>query len=325
VAKLKDRIKTALDEGRMLILGAQVLLGFQYRVVFEPGFNKLPRSSQYLVVGGLTLMLVTVALLMSTGSFHRIVAEGEDREDVHRFTTTVMDWALLPFAITLGFDLLVATGKLAGQSYGIAAGVVASVTALFFWYGLEMMSKAKREPRIKEEREMEEREEKSASGGTKVKDKIDHALTEGRMVLPGAQALLGFQFATMFMDDFDRLPASSKYTHLASLALIALSIIFLIAPAAYHRLVEKGEETEHFYRFASLMLLVSMIPLALGISGDLFVVVRKVTESATAAITASALALLFFYGLWFGYTIYRRSRDEQAGRKAVDREGQFAS
>jgi hypothetical protein len=129
----------------------------------------------------------------------------------------------------------------------------------------------------------------------------------------------------MFMDDFDRLPASSKYTHLASLALIALSIIFLIAPAAYHRLVEKGEETEHFYRFASLMLLVSMIPLALGISGDLFVVVRKVTESATAAITASALALLFFYGLWFGYTIYRRSRDEQAGRKAVDREGQFAS
>jgi len=69
-----------------------------------------------------------------------------------------------------------------------------------------------------------------------------------------------------------------------------------------------------------------MIPLALGICGDLFVVVRKVTESATAAIVAAALAFLFFYGLWFGYTIYRRSRNERARAETRDRRGQqFAS
>jgi DMSO reductase anchor subunit len=301
----------------MLILGAQVLLGFQYRSVFEPGFDKLPHASQYLKLGGLGLMLIATALLMSPGSFHRIVAEGEDTEEVNRFTTRVMGWALLPFAVGLGIDLFVATERLAGPAYSIIAGGAATITALFFWYGLEAIRRTKREPEIKEKQEMEERDEKSeSSDGAKLKDKIEHVLTEGRMVLPGAQALLGFQFATMFMEGFEKLPASSKYVHLASLMLITLSIIFLMTPAAYHRLVEKGQDTEHFHRFASRMLLVSMIPLALGICGDLFVVVRKVTESATAAITASALALLFFYGLWFGYTIYRRSRKEQ---------GQFAS
>jgi hypothetical protein len=34
------------------------------------------------------------------------------------------------------------------------------------------------------------------SGKTDVHDKIRHALTEARVVLPGAQALLGFQLAT---------------------------------------------------------------------------------------------------------------------------------
>ena len=37
-----------LAEGRMLILGAQVPLGFQFRSVFEKGFEKLPESAQYL-------------------------------------------------------------------------------------------------------------------------------------------------------------------------------------------------------------------------------------------------------------------------------------
>jgi len=42
------------------------------------------------------------------------------------------------------------------------------------------------------------------------------------MVLPGAQALLGFQFITVFMQSYDRLPSSVKYVHLASLSATAL-------------------------------------------------------------------------------------------------------
>ena len=155
---------------------------------------------------------------------------------------------------------------------------------------------------------MEKERASHAKSGTELKDKIDQVLTEARVVLPGAQALLGFQFVTMLMDGFDKLPPSSKYVHLISLALMALSIILLMTPAAYHRIVEKGEETEHFHSVAGYFLIAAMVPLPIGICGDFFVVLRKVTESSRLAAAAALVMLLFFYGLWFGYTIYRRSR-----------------
>jgi Family of unknown function (DUF6328) len=81
-----------------------------------------------------------------------------------------------------------------------------------------------------------------------------------------------------------------------------------MTPAAYHRIVERGEETEHFHRFASRVLLAAMIPLALGITADFYIVMRKVTESAALSAIVAALLLIAFYGLWFGYTLYRRAQ-----------------
>lgn len=311
MVKLKDKVKTALDEGRMLILGAQVLLGFQFRAVLEKGFEKLPESSQYLKLGGLGLMLLAVGLLISPGAYHRIVTEGEATEDVHGYTTTVLSLALLPFAIAFGIDMYVVTDQLVGYHPGIFAGLGMTLVALFFWYGIETMRKAQRTSTNKEGRGMEEKEKDEEDGGTELKDKIEQALTETRVVLPGAQALLGFQFAGMLVEGFEKLPSSSKYVHLASLMLMALAVVLLMAPAAYHRIVEEGEDTEHFHRVASRLMLASMIPLALGICGDLFIVTRKVTESVTASVIASAVVLLFFYGLWFGYTTYRRNAQSE--------------
>src|SRR4051794_9511861 len=131
---LKHRIKNGLDEARMLILGAQVLLGFQYRSVFEKGFEQLPVATQYLKVGALGLMLVAVGLLMSPSAYHRIVHEGENKPDLPPFISRVMAVALLPFAFGLGIDLFVATEKLSGIAPGVIAGLATLFTALFFWY-----------------------------------------------------------------------------------------------------------------------------------------------------------------------------------------------
>src|SRR6201992_3872528 len=98
MARLKDKLQNALDEARMLILGSQVLLGFQFRSVLEPGFEKLPRYAQFLKLGGLELMVTAIGMVMWPGAFHRIVEAGEDTRSVHRFTTRVMKVALLPFA-----------------------------------------------------------------------------------------------------------------------------------------------------------------------------------------------------------------------------------
>jgi DMSO reductase anchor subunit len=324
MAKLKDKIQNALDEGRMLVLGSQVLLGFQYRSVFEPGFEKLPLSSQYLKVSALGLMLVALGLLLAPGAYHRIVEEGEDTYELHRFTTKVMNIALLPFAVALGLDVYVSAERTLGRTVALSMGVGASLIALFFWYGLELKRRGEREPEIKEEQEMS-KEKDPETGGAKLTDKIKHVLTECRVVLPGAQALLGFQFVTTLMEAFEKLPSSSKYVHLASLVLVALSIVLLMTPAAYHRIVERGEETEHFHRFASRILVAALLPLALGVSGDLFVVVRKITESATSATASAIVSLLFFYGLWFGFTLYRRNRERSVPEAAKHQGRQIAS
>ena len=73
------------------------------------------------------------------------------------------------------------------------------------------------------------------SSQTKVK--IEQMLTEARVVLPGAQALFGFQLAIVLTQSFEQLPSASKITYVASLFLVALPIVLLMAPAAYHRIV----------------------------------------------------------------------------------------
>ncbi len=133
-----------------------------------------------------------------------------------------------------------------------------------------------------------------------LEQKIQHALTDARVVLPGAQALLGFQFVAVFLGGFETLPASSQYIHIVSLTLVTLSTIFLMMPPAYHRLVEMGQPSKHFFRLTSNAVLGSMIPLGAGICGDFFIVVRKVSGSLTVASATSLLLLLIFYVLWFG-------------------------
>ncbi|MDC4227661.1 MAG: DUF6328 family protein [Candidatus Manganitrophus sp.] len=65
-------------------------------------------------------------------------------------------------------------------------------------------------------------------------------LMEMRVALPGAQALLGFQFAIFLSEQLDRLPSPLKYLHLVSLCFISITTILLMTPAAYHRIVEEG-------------------------------------------------------------------------------------
>ena len=315
MAKLKDKVKNALDESRMLVLGAQVLVGFQMRSVFESGFDSLPVASQALKLFGLLLLLLTVGLLIAPSSYHRLVERGEDTHEIHRYTSKMMDWALLPFALGLGIDLYVATEKIIGWKAGAAAGLFGALVAASFWYGLEFYMRRERAGEIAEAKEASEMEEaKDPEGGkeSKLTDKIQHALTECRVVLPGSQALLGFQFIVILTESFDKLTSTSKYIHLAALGLNALAIVLLMTPAAYHRIVERGEETEHFHRFASKILVAALVPLALAMGGDVYVVVQKVTDSLLVSVVSALVILAIFWELWFGLPLYRRTQREYA-------------
>ena len=139
--KLTDKIKTGLDESRILIIGMQILLGFQYRAVFEPGFQPLPPVSQYLKLAGLAVLLIAVGLIMWPSAYHRIVYQGNDDPNLHDFITTVMDVALLPIIIALVLDFYVLSGKLLGVTGGIIIAITIGLPALFFLYGFGLLSR----------------------------------------------------------------------------------------------------------------------------------------------------------------------------------------
>ena len=294
---LRAKVKNALDEARILVLGTQVLLGFQYRAFFEPAFERLSPLNQSLELAGLLLLLGTMGLVLLPAARHRLVERGEDTPDLHHFTMDAMGLALFPFAVVMGLDLFQA-GSTRGPRLAIALGLATFAMAILFWFGSGLV--IGRRPGQAEEREE-----------MKIEDKITQVLTEARVVLPGAQALFGFQLAMTLMEGYERLPASSQDMHLAATCAIALTIVLLMAPPAYHRIVERGEDTERFHRFASWMVLAAMATLPLGFAGELWIVVRKQTGSIAQAHAAGIGALVFFYGLWFCAMLVLRARRPQ--------------
>ncbi len=62
-ANREKKIQDALNESRILVLGVQVLVSFQYTSVLENAFVKLPFVSQALELIALELLLLTFGLL----------------------------------------------------------------------------------------------------------------------------------------------------------------------------------------------------------------------------------------------------------------------
>ncbi len=306
MAKLKDKIENGLNDVRILILGAQVLIGAGFRLFFEADFDFLPVSTQRTQLVGLAVMLLGMGPLLLPPAYHRIVNNGEDSADLKELINLSLSFGLLPFAIGLATVFFMSGEKVLGRAAGWAFALAAGGLALLMWYGIEFVKgRRAKKHMIRKQEEQEEREHRQ-NGGTPITEKIKQVLMELRMVLPGSQALLGFQFVIILMQNFDKLPPVSRFMHLASLSAVAISTVFLITPAAYHRIVERGEDSERFHKFAGNLLLLAMFFLALGLAGDFFVIAYKIGGSVIAASWSAAILLLFFCGLWFGYCWWKR-------------------
>src|ERR1700751_4181703 len=118
---LSKKMKIALDELRILILGAQILLGFGFRGAFSEKFDELPEYARYADGVGLGLLVWVVGLLIAPGPYHRIVEAGQDSGRLHRFVTVIADLAVLPFALALGIGLFVGSvGIFDGSAVSVA-------------------------------------------------------------------------------------------------------------------------------------------------------------------------------------------------------------
>jgi hypothetical protein len=133
-----------------------------------------------------------------------------------------------------------------------------------------------------------------------------------RVIIPGAQALFGFQFMAVLTDSFAKLTPTSQLVHLVSLGLVALSVIMLIAPVPYHRIAAHGNAEPAVLRYTVAMMLPALGVLTLGMVGDTYVTIRLITQSQIIALAVSSVAMLVFTTLLYGLPLMARRQHPSA-------------
>ena len=292
------KLKLALDETRMLVLGAQVLLGFQLRSAFQERFEKLSPHAKALDAASLLLMVLVIGLLVTPAIHHRSVENGNATPRIMRTVSLLMALALLPFAVSLGFNVFVAVESFAGTAWATASSLLVTTLALWFWFGLEWIaiSQKQKAPMNYPNQEIS------------LPSKIDQMLTEARVILPAAQAVLGFQLAVILTDEFEKLQPVSKVAHTFALIFVALATILLMAPAAYHRIVYGGDPSQTFLDLGGGFVMAATFALALGLATDVYVVIGKIAHSGAIGLAAAMLSLSILSGLWHVSPFLMRQR-----------------
>ena len=134
-----------------------------------------------------------------------------------------------------------------------------------------------------------------------------YILEECRMVLPGIQALFGFQLIAVFSDGFgEKLSSAQQWLHLAAILLVVAAIALVMAPAALHRQTQREEISARFVRVASNLLLASMFPLVLGLCLEVYLVAALITKNEALALAIALAAAGLFAFLWLA--LPRRER-----------------
>jgi hypothetical protein len=129
------------------------------------------------------------------------------------------------------------------------------------------------------------------------------------MVLPGIQALFGFQLIAIYNQRFEsELAVYEQKLHLLAIVLVALAIALIMAPAAYHRQAERGQISRYFIDLSSNLLTWGIAPLLLGLVLEVYLTARIVLDSIAASFAIAALMLMVFAGLWFVFPRFKKSR-----------------
>lgn len=291
--ELDARLKTALDESRLLILGAQVLFGFAFQGVFQEHFRDVSPAGHSLQCVALVLLCGSVGLLIAPSMYHCIACRGRSRHRALHVATSLTGWSLLPLTLGLGASAFVVFDFLVGQEVGLVVGTGLAVIGLGLLFGLGMALRRKAKPLPPESE-------------TPLKTKIEQLLTEARVIIPGGQALLGFQLVAALTRSFQALPGWMQAVHAAGLLAVAFSILLLMTPASLHRLAYHGEDDPQFFRVGSALVIAAALPLALGIAADITVVLYIVSEDPPTAIATGTAAFVCLLTAWYGFPLWHR-------------------
>jgi hypothetical protein len=130
-------------------------------------------------------------------------------------------------------------------------------------------------------------------------DAASHLLEECRTVLPGMQALFGFQLIAVFNNTFrEQLSSGERLLHLAAIVLVTIAIVLVMSPAALHRQTEPMAISRRFITISSRLLMASMAPLAIGLSLEMYLVARLIVGTRVGALIVAGPLLGVFIVFW---------------------------
>lgn len=130
------------------------------------------------------------------------------------------------------------------------------------------------------------------------------------MILPGIQALLGFQLIAVCSPRFVELAEVDRAIHLAAFVLVAIAVALVMTPAAYHRQVTPESVSVEFVRRSSRLITWALAPLAMAISLDAYVLSRLVLRERWGALLLALFVGALFVGAWFVFPRMARRRLE---------------
>jgi O-antigen/teichoic acid export membrane protein len=132
-------------------------------------------------------------------------------------------------------------------------------------------------------------------------------LQELRVATLGVQVLFGFLLGLPFTSRFSHLHDWQRWLYLAVVMLSGISVVLLVAPVAYHRLLFRRHQLGYLLRAANVLAIGGMIAVALAVTCAVLLVTSFVQPGAPAIALSGVVALLFTV-LWFLLPLARRTQ-----------------
>src|SRR5689334_4192420 len=130
-----ERLKIALDELRMQMLGAQVLFGFQFQALFQERFQEPSDPQRIASAVGFGAILLTMGVLIAATAHHRLRENGEATLRMLNIAKRYASAALVTLALTLAADMYLVTVGHWGHRTASVLTVCALGCCAIFWYG----------------------------------------------------------------------------------------------------------------------------------------------------------------------------------------------
>jgi len=128
-----------------------------------------------------------------------------------------------------------------------------------------------------------------------------------RVGTPGVRVLFGFLLGLPFTVRFSRLDASQRWRYLAVVMTSSVSIVLLVAPVAYHRLLFNRHQLGRLLQVANVMAVTGMVTVALAVTGAVLPVTSYVQPGVPTPVLTVIVGGLFA-SLWFALPLLRRRK-----------------